>query len=248
MSPSPFDDLTDVYESMIDWPKRLANEQPFYRKIFEQVAARRVADVSCGTGHHAAMFHSWDLEVIGADISPNMIRRARETYGEPAGLSWRVQSFDQPAAAARELDAVVCLGNSLSLVPHRASVAPALAAMFGAVRPGGVVVVQVLNLWKLASGPCVWQKVVQRTIGGQEVTVVKGVHRCDDTGWVEMIIIPKDPATPHHARSVPFLGLHPEELQSAARPYAQEISFHGSIKSDPYDPAHSTDLFMIARR
>lgn len=248
MSPSPFDDLTDIYESMIDWPKRLPNETLFYRGLFEATGVRRVADVACGTGRHAALFHSWGLEVTAADISPNMIARARESFGDPQGLTWRVQPFDHPPAGKGELDAVVCLGNSLSLAPHRSAVTQSLGAMFSSVRSGGVVVVQVLNLWKLASGPSVWQKVVRRTIAGQEVTVIKGVHRCDDTGWVDLIIVPQDTAQPHHARSVPFLGLRPEELESAARSHAKEITFHGSIKSDPYDPAHSTDLIMVARR
>ena len=54
-----FDDLTDIYEAMIDWPKRLANEGPFYRRWFERVGVQSVVDVACGTGRHAAMFHSW---------------------------------------------------------------------------------------------------------------------------------------------------------------------------------------------
>src|SRR5690606_19090593 len=104
--------------------------------------------------------------------------------------------FDQPAAGKGELDALVCLGNSLALAPHRPAVTQALGVMFNAVRSDGIVVVQVLNLWKLVSGPSVWQKVVRRTVAGQEVTVVKGVHRCDDTGWVDLIIIPQDTSQP----------------------------------------------------
>ena len=34
MSAASFDDWTDVYEAMIDWPKRLAHEEPFYRGLF----------------------------------------------------------------------------------------------------------------------------------------------------------------------------------------------------------------------
>src|SRR5690554_942145 len=138
MHPSPFDDLTEIYESMIDWPKRLAHEQPFYRRLFEEVGVRRVADVACGTGHHAAMFHSWGLEVIGTDLSPHMIQRARNAHGEPPGLSWQVQPFDQPAAGKGELDALVCLGNSLALAPHRPAVTQALGVMFNAVRSDGI--------------------------------------------------------------------------------------------------------------
>ena len=72
MSNSSFDDLTDLYETMIDWPKRLANEAPFFRRPFEQTKVARVADVACGTGRHADMFRSWGLEVHGLDISPSI--------------------------------------------------------------------------------------------------------------------------------------------------------------------------------
>ena len=34
----------------------------------------------------------------------------------------------------------------------------AIRQMLAAVRPGGVLVVQLLNLWRLPDGPCVWQK------------------------------------------------------------------------------------------
>ena len=66
MSDTSFDDLTDVYEAMIDWPKRLNAETPFFRRLFEQHNVKRVADVACGTGRHAAMYHSWGLEVEGS--------------------------------------------------------------------------------------------------------------------------------------------------------------------------------------
>ena len=41
---------------------------------------------------------------------------------------------------------------------HAAAARRAVAEMLAAVRPGGAVVVQVLNLWRLPDGPCVWQK------------------------------------------------------------------------------------------
>ncbi len=68
-----FDDLTEVFDELVDWPKRLANEEPFYRRLFARIGVRRLVDVACGTGRHAAMFHSWNLHVQAADISPRMI-------------------------------------------------------------------------------------------------------------------------------------------------------------------------------
>ena len=130
-----FDDFADAYEAMIDWPKRLAHEEPFYRRLFDRLGAGSVIDVACGTGHHAAMFHSWGLRVEGADLSPAMIDRAKANFGQPQGLNWTVRGFDEPVepvtaskgtvpfslgrklgqSPAESFDAAVCIGNSLAL-------------------------------------------------------------------------------------------------------------------------------------
>jgi SAM-dependent methyltransferase len=248
MDASTFDDLTDVYEAMIDWPKRLANDGPFLRRIFDAAGVRSVADVACGTGRHAAMFHAWGLRVQGSDLSPNMIRRAREAFGEPDGLRWLVRDFEQPPGDPGAFDAAVCLGNSLALAPDEASVGRALGAMFEAVRPGGVVVAHVLNLWKLPQGPCVWQKVLRRSIGSRDVTIVKGVHRCGDQGRVELLVIPDGDEASFRAHSNAFLGLTPDLLSAAARPYASDVTFYGGAQGKPYDAATSTDLVLVAAR
>ena len=170
-----FDDLADVYEAMIDWPKRLAHEKPFYRRLFERLGARSVVDVACGTGRHAAMFHGWGLRVEGADLSPAMIDRARTSFGQPDGLRWAVRAFDEPRAPAEPFDVAVCVGNSLSLAPDMATVHRAIRQMLAAVRGDGAVVIQVLNLWHLPDGPCVWQKCRRASRpGGADILAEKG--------------------------------------------------------------------------
>jgi SAM-dependent methyltransferase len=39
-----------------------------------------ILDVGCGTGHHVASLASQHLDVIGVDISPSMIKMAKETF------------------------------------------------------------------------------------------------------------------------------------------------------------------------
>lgn len=82
MSGDVFNDVADVYEAMIAWPKRLANEGRFFRRLFDNGGVSRVVDVACGTGRHGAMFHSWGMDVEGADIGTSMIERARTNVGE----------------------------------------------------------------------------------------------------------------------------------------------------------------------
>jgi SAM-dependent methyltransferase len=261
-----FDDFAGAYEAMIDWPKRLAHEEPFYRRLFERLGIRSVIDVACGTGHHAAMFHSWGLRVEGADLSPAMIDRARATFGQPQGLHWTVRAFDQPVEPAEPFDAAICVGNSLALAPDAATAERAIRQMLGAVREGGAIVVQVLNLWRLSDGPCLWQKC--RRIGdcpnfrlGENGTVpldaasptncliLKGVHRCGDRGYVELIVTDLSGDAAMRSESTPFLGLEAADLERmASTAGAKKVAIFGGYQGQPYDRQQSVDLVVVAER
>ena len=295
-----FADFADAYEAMIDWPKRLAHEGPFYRRLFDRLGAGSVIDVACGTGQHAAMFHSWGLRVEGADLSPAMIDRARAKFGQPQGLHWTVRGFDEPVepvtaskgtvpfSLTRKLgqspvepfDAAVCVGNSLALAPDVATVERAIRQMLGAVREGGAIVVQVLNLWRLPDGPCVWQKcrraTLQASVMGTEplfadkgshavdhlpktpsvppppsgdALILKGVHRCGDRGYVELIVTDLSGNVAMRSESTPFLGLEVSELDRMARAAgAKKVAIFGGYQDQPYDRQQSVDLVMVAER
>jgi SAM-dependent methyltransferase len=250
MNRTSFDDLTDVYEATIDWPRRLSNEGPFFRALFDQFKVKRVADVACGTGRHAAMFHSWGLDVDASDISAKMIQRAKDLFGEPPGLHWAVSSFEQPRLAPETLDAAICIGNSLALAADMTSVAAALRALFDMVRRGGLVVVHVLNLWKVPPGPCVWQKIITRPSLPGAAMSLKGVHRCGEIGYVELVVVPSDADdTPIRSESVPFLGLTVDQLKAAAIEHGTiDVAFFGNHQHQPYDAVGSADLIMVAKK
>ncbi|MEX0777873.1 MAG: class I SAM-dependent methyltransferase [Phycisphaeraceae bacterium] len=249
MSNGSFNDLTDIFESIIDWRKRLAHETPFYRHLFERFGIKRVVDVACGTGHHAAMFHSWGLQVQGADLSPNMIARARATYGQPPGLAWVVRGFDQPIELDDTFDAAVCVGNSLALAPNRATAQEAVRCMLAAVRRGGVAVVHVLNVWALPDGPCVWQKAVHTTLPEGPALIVKGVHRCAGSAYVELLVCSLDGQVKMRSTSVPFLALEEADLEQVMRESGcHRIYALGGYQDQPFDRAKSIDLVLVAEK
>jgi SAM-dependent methyltransferase len=244
-----FTDLADVYEAMIDWPKRLANEEPFYRRWFARIGARSVLDAACGTGRHAAMFHGWNLRVEGADVSPAMIARARAMFGEPEGLRWIERGFETPAAPAEPFDAAVCVGNSLALAADFVAVRAAIAHMLSAVRPGGIAVVHALNLWRLDDGPCVWQKCLRTTLPQGDALILKGVHRSGPRGFVDLAVAGLPGGVLQHSESVPFLGLEAAELgQMALHSGARHLAFFGGYQDQPYDRQKSPDLIMVAEK
>lgn len=244
-----FDDLTDIYDAMIDWEKRLGNEEPFYRELFERAGARHVLDAACGTGRHAAMFHGWGLQVEGADISAGMVERARANFGEPSGLRWVVRGFDQPIPAREPFDAAICVGNSLALAAGGEQVQKAVREMMNAVRAGGVLVLHVLNLWRMPDGPCVWQKCKRSTSGEEELLILKGVHRCGSRGYVELVVVPLGSPGKETSDSVCFLGLEATNLERIASDAgATNVEVFGSYDRKPYRRDESVDLIIVAQK
>ncbi len=245
-----FQDLADVYDALLDWPKRFANEEPFYRELFRRVGVRRVLDSACGTGRHAAWFHSWGCQVEGADLSAGMIERCRRQFGASDSLRWVVRSFDEPVSAPEPFDAVICVGGSLALAPDPAAVSRAIGEMLGALRPGGACVLQVLNLWHLPDGPCVWQKCKRVTLNGREHLLVKGVHRTGTTGYVELVDVQLDPSgvAPRYDCSA-LLGLEASDLTHYARDAAaKDVTCYGNFQGGEYQRAQSQDLLLVIEK
>ncbi len=240
----------ESYDALVDWPKRLANEEPFYRRRFAEAGAQRVLDVACGTGHHVALFHSWGLHAEGADIDPPMIEFCRVQHGQSESLNWVIRSFTEPAAPPGTFDAAACVGNSLALVPDIETVAHVLKAMLASLRPGGVCIAQVVNLWRLTEGPTTWQKCQRRPRPDGDQILIKGMHRVGGCGHVDFIDIrlagTQLRSATHAAR---FLGLRDTDLRSAALAGgADNVRFWGSYQETPYDPATSPDLILTCVR
>ena len=249
MTASPFEDLADCYEALIDWPKRLTHEAPFYRRVFESVSARHVLDAACGTGHHAALFHSWGLRVEGADISESMLVRARDNFGQPAGLQWTRRGYSDPLESTRAFDVVLCVGNSLALAPDLQTARAAVTRMLDALRAGGAMVVHVLNLWRLTDGPCQWQKCVRTELEAGPVMIFKGVHRHGATGYVDLVVSSVADTPVWRSDCVPFLGCEAATLEQWAREGgADTVEVYGSYHHEPYRRESSTDLIAVARK
>ncbi|MHB8863495.1 MAG: class I SAM-dependent DNA methyltransferase [Pirellulaceae bacterium] len=249
MTAPAFDPLADCYETLIDWPKRLAHEGPFFHRLFAMVEAERVLDAACGTGHHAALFHSWGLRVEGADISASMLAQARLRFGEPTGLRWTCRGFDEPVPVPAAFDAAICVGNSLALAPDLPTARRAVTCMLAALKPGGVVVFHVLNLWRLTDGPCLWQKCVP--IHGNEGpgVIVKGVHRHGTTGYVDLLVTRLAAEPELRSESVRFLGLEGVLLEQwVCEAGAGMATLYGGYHDEPYDRATSIDLILVAQK
>jgi len=254
MSPTadnqPFEQKTKRYEALVDWPRRLAFEEPFYRRLFEQVGVQSVLDAACGTGQHAAMFHSWGLRVEGADVSPAMIAHCREHYGESETLRWVERSFDQAAEPPAAFDAVICVGNSLALAADIEAAKRAVGVLLSALRTGGVCVIQVLNLWRLREGETTWTKCKRVRIEGSDRILLKGIHRVGSTAFVDFLDLTLlDDDVSARFDGATLLGFEARDLLATAdRTGGRDAQLYGTFSGEPYQRDSSPDLILVCRR
>jgi SAM-dependent methyltransferase len=76
-----YDDFyVDIYDHLVY--NTIKNDYEIGRLLNETslVSTSIIADIGCGTGHHVANLSAKNLNVIGIDISPSMIKKAKEEY------------------------------------------------------------------------------------------------------------------------------------------------------------------------
>lgn len=115
--------------------QRTERERPFWQALAAAHGWARVADAGCGGGFHLRLLRALGLEVVGFDLS----LAALVPRGQAPVL---VADLLAPPLRDRCCDAVLCLGNTLSLLADRRAQRRALAALAGLLRPGGMLVLQ----------------------------------------------------------------------------------------------------------
>jgi SAM-dependent methyltransferase len=117
---------------------------PGILKLLEPVRDRRglVVELGCGTGLLTRNLLDAGHIVIATDASPAMLHLARETAPDAEDVRTLVLP-DDPIPAA---DAIVSVGHALNYLPAEPAVDRALVAIARALRPGGVLAIDLCDL------------------------------------------------------------------------------------------------------
>ncbi len=112
--------------------------------LLEPVRARDglVVELGCGSGLLTRHLLDAGNRVIATDASPAMLDLAREVIGEAEEIR-RLTLPDDPIPAA---DAIVSVGHALSYLPTAGAIDQALVAIANALRPGGILAIDLCDL------------------------------------------------------------------------------------------------------
>lgn len=243
-----YDRLAPVYDAMTDPRTRTARERPFFSKLVQQYGIATAVDAGSGTGFHALLLSQLGVRVTAVDLSQEMLTRLAEHAAATKLHIPTVQGSLQeiPVKLPGARDALVCMGNTLAHQLSRETLQEALRGFAAVIRPGGVLLLQVLNYERILSR----QERIQSVREEPNGMIVRFYDFGDPLLRFNILRLEK-----HDGGVRPLLSsidlrpvLLPElkELLPAAG-FAEPIVF-GDITMSSFDPAASPDLIVLAVR
>lgn len=146
-------DTTDFYDAIAeyypffyrDWKTQLEREGLSLRAIFRNKGVTRILDASCGAGTQAVSLAQLGFDVVAADPSAGMIKKAQEIaieYGVLDRMEFvRSDFLELMNCVNGPFDAVITKGNALPHLLLDDEIESALLTFYELLRPGGMLVI-----------------------------------------------------------------------------------------------------------
>ena len=147
----------DAYHQLAKSYDRLTNDVDyeatvaFYREILqrENLHPRTAVDLACGTGSVTAILARMGLNVVGVDMSEEMLTEAFQKVSDmdcpPRFICQKLQQLRLP----RAVDLAVCALDSLDYITDPADCAEAIRRVYKYLNPGGIFIFDVNTPEKL---------------------------------------------------------------------------------------------------
>ena len=139
--------FVDKWDELIDWDGRAESEGEFFIEVLREYGAKKVLDVSTGTGFHSVRLLKAGFEVTSVDGSPIMLAKAFENARKQGYIlrtiqaDWRFLNQD-----VHDLyDAVICLGNSFTHLFDENDRRKSLAEYYATLRHDGILILDQRN-------------------------------------------------------------------------------------------------------
>jgi ubiquinone/menaquinone biosynthesis C-methylase UbiE len=134
---------------LIDWEKRYAAEDGFFKARLEEHGAKSVLDIACGTGFHAITLALDGFDVVGSDGAPTMLAQARQNADRVGLVDLELVQAEwtnlTEAFPSNSFDAIVCLGNAFTHLFEEADRVKALGEIYSVLKDDGVAIIDQRN-------------------------------------------------------------------------------------------------------
>jgi SAM-dependent methyltransferase len=148
-----FGDLHAGHYDLLNPAKNYAAEVDQIRTVLDETA-ESVIDLGCGTGRHLDLLAEDGVRVLGVDRSPSMVEQAGKRlarHGDRAELRQAdLMSFTAPA----KFDAAIMMYSLLGYQLSNVDTLAALSAARRQLRPGGVLVFDLLDATAVLGSAC----------------------------------------------------------------------------------------------
>ena len=146
-----------AYEALAASYDRLTNDVDyeatvaFYEEILRQegLKPRTAVDLACGTGSVTAILARKGLQVIGVDMSEEMLTVASQKAGDIHPAPWFICQSLQELRLPRAVDMAVCALDSLDYITDPNDCAEAIRRIYKYLNPGGIFIFDVKTPEKL---------------------------------------------------------------------------------------------------
>jgi SAM-dependent methyltransferase len=253
-----YNKFSQDYDRFVNWQNRLAFELPFLLDQLGGVtpqsgATLRVLDAACGTGQHVIALAKKGFDVVGADLSSEMITVAR-TNARDAGLVLRFEPVGFGSLAqtfgAGSFNAILCLGNSLPHLLTPADLAAALQDFANCLTAGGMLILQNRNFDAVLVSRSRWMEPETHTEDDRE-WVFQRFYDFETDGLIQFNIVTLTRQTGSDWQAnLTATHLRPQthhELTAALTIAGfTNIQAYGSLSGDEFIPASSGNLVLTA--
>jgi SAM-dependent methyltransferase len=251
---SSFDDISIAYDRTIDWDARLQRELPFILKKISDDIKLHILDLACGSGRHSVALAAKGHKILGIDSSMAMIDAAR-TLAQKKGVNveFDVTSMEDFGDSRDKFDLVICLGNSLALLPSFNVLLKVVRKISIALRKDGIFILQVLNFKEIeTSGFSVFPSKRGKTSSGKDVVFSRFFDHSDSKDTTTLVLsslVKTDSRWDPIVSTQEVLRLDKSRLhQMLKEGRFSNIEYYGDYKENPFLDLDSRSLVIRARK
>ena len=145
-----YQDFAALYDSLMDdvdyeaWAKH-------YERLLSPAPKSRIFELGCGTGNLTVRLAKMGYDIVGTDLSPEMIARAQEKARKSGQkIQFAVQDMTR-FSVPRKVPCIFCGCDGVNYLTTEAQVKSCFSRVFEALKPGGTFAFDISAPHKLKS-------------------------------------------------------------------------------------------------